>query len=91
MRPRYILWLSAAVLLLAASHAVWWWPGYRGAAWVKPGMSRTVVYRLLGGSGWQPDCGVGVPPGENPEFWHSPLGNVRIEFDDDGHVIRVQH
>src|ERR1700720_4537877 len=62
-------------------------PSYQG---ILPGTSRAEVYRILGGPGWRPDCAVGVPPGENPEFWEGPDGTIRVDFDDGGRVVRAQ-
>src|SRR5687767_325566 len=56
---------------------------------IPPGTPRAEVYRLFGGPGWRPDCGVGIPPGEDPEFWETPIGTVRVDFDTAGVVIRA--
>ena len=57
---------------------------------IVPGMSRADVYHLLGGPGWRPKCGVGIPPGEDPEFWSGLGFDVRVDFDYDGQVIRIR-
>jgi hypothetical protein len=97
MKRRWLL--CAAVCFSVGLIGVGWrmlelWPfhnaarsGFQG---ISPGTPRAEVYRILGGPGWRPDCGVGVPPGEEPEFWERPNGTVRVDFDESGHVIRAQ-
>jgi len=58
---------------------------------ITPGMSREEVYEILGRDGWRPDCGVGATSGEEPVFWISRTYSIRIDFDSNGRVIRVQN
>jgi hypothetical protein len=98
MKVRWLLRLG--VMFLAFAGSVWFslqfWP-FSGCPSrvncnrITPGMSREDVYGLLGGPGWEPDCGVGIPPGEHPEFWEWLDYSIRIDFDNDGPVIREQH
>jgi len=98
MRHHRLLWLAVIPLALALGTEItlrfWPFEGYvtqTNGGRIVPGMPRADVYRLLGGPGWQPDCRTQTPPGENPEFWYGPVYTVRVDFDDDGRVIRTQH
>ena len=58
---------------------------------ISPGMSRTEVYGLLQSPGWRPDCGVGIPKGEDPEYWIGTRGTIRVDFDRTERVIRARY
>jgi hypothetical protein len=101
MLSRWGRWLllpvvAAFVLILGSLMSLQFWP-LEGCVTrvncerITPGMSRTEVYDLLGGPGWRPDCGVGIPPGEDPEFWHGLGYSIRVDFDSRERVIRTKH
>jgi hypothetical protein len=82
------------VILLVMAGVAWialqlW--AFNNCNQIVPGMSRENVYYLLAGPGWQPHCGFGIPEGEHPEFWEWPGYSIRVDFDDNGRVIRTQH
>src|SRR5262245_12734881 len=92
MRLRRLLPVSI-LIFVALGVAAWRlevWPFQPSYHAIAPGTSRAEVYRMLGGPGWRPDCAVGVPPGENPEFWDRWDGTIRVDFDDSERVVRVQ-
>jgi hypothetical protein len=95
MKARRILWAGLVLLVVvgiagALLHHSLASPPSHNYHRVHPGTSRVEVYKLFGGPGWRPHCGVGIPPGEDPEFWETPQGTVRVDFDFDGNVIRAQ-
>ena len=96
MRQLLRLGLFSLAMVSAAWAALECWPISGFVSWVnccriQPGMSRAEVNELLGGPGWKPDCGVGIPEGEDPEFWHGWVRIVRVDFDANGRVIRARH
>jgi hypothetical protein len=94
---RWVIWLFVILVMLAlvSVTALQLWPFEGSVSWgncerIKPGMSRAEVHRLFGGPGWSPDCGVGIPPGEDPEFWNGLGWGVRVDFDRSDRVIRTK-
>lgn len=94
---RWVVGLLAVLLLLVlgsrAAFQVWPFEGYVtrvNCDRIKTGMTQGDVYKLLGEPGMRPDCGVGIPPGEYPEYWDGPGLWVCVDFDREGRVIRAQ-
>src|SRR5262245_17632470 len=59
---------------------------------VPPGMTRAEVYEFLGEPTWRADCGVGVPPGEEPpELWDGAGGRIVVVFDLKERVVRARY
>lgn len=92
LRQPSVVLLCAAVL---AGCLAWFWP-ISGAITpancdaIKPGMTRSEVYELLGGPGWEPQAYT-LRRGEYIEIWHGLVWNAWVLFDDWGRVIRVNH
>jgi hypothetical protein len=95
MQARRLLWVGVILLVLAGVSVAMdpnllRIPPPHNYDRVPPGTPRAEVYRILGGPGWKPHCGTGIPAGEDPEFWDTPEGPVRVDFNYAGFVIRAQ-
>jgi hypothetical protein len=98
MRRVILPWvvLFALILVAAAWDSLRLWPfndriTQATCDRLVPGTSRGDVWAIMGSPGWTPPCGVGIPPGEDPEFWEGRDGTIHVTFDYDGYVIRAEY
>src|SRR5262245_36322233 len=101
MRRRWLLLASLLATLLALTGSVLWtlqlppplqdYITQANCERLVPGVSRAEVHAILGGPGWSPPCGLGIAPGEHTEFWEGRVGVIRVDFGDEGRVLRAQY